>query len=113
MAVKGENFRKDYFVSIRDNVAVICQNPKGNPKTWEEINDPKLRFLYKVGDKVLTPFGIETIKNIDYNYGSLEKHHGYEWLITVEENGNQYKPIELIGIVKQIINSADFYFLLL
>ena len=106
-------YKKNYFVSIKDDEAIICQSPENSLLTYEEMNDPKLRFLYKVGDKVLTSFGIETIKNIDYNYGSLEKHHGYEWLITVEENGNQYKPIELIGIVKQIINSADFYFLLL
>ena len=63
------------------------------------MSDPKKRYLYKKGDKVLTPFGIETIMDIDYHYGPLDSGHGYEWLITVEENGNQYKPIELIGIV--------------
>lgn len=101
--MKRKTYRKDYFISVLDDKVIICKNAEGNPKTLEEINNSKLRFLYEVGQKILTPFGVETIKDIDYDYGSLTNHHGYEWLITVEENGNQYKPIELIGIfVKEI-----------
>lgn len=54
------------------------------------------RYLYKVGDKVLTPFGIQTIKTIMKHCSSQP---GYEWIILVEENENEYKPCELIGIV--------------
>ena len=50
----------------------------------------------KVGDKVLTPFGIQTIKTIMKHCSSQP---GYEWIILVEENENEYKPCELIGIV--------------
>ena len=95
--------KKDYFISILDDKVIICKNAEGNPKTFEDLLDSKQRFLYQIGDKILTPFGIQTIKNIDYNHGSLERH-GYEWLITVEENKNQYKPCELIGIVVSEIN---------
>lgn len=62
----------------------------------EDINNASIRYTYKVGDRILTPFGIETIKEIIKDY-SLQ--HGYEWLILVKESGNQYKPCELIGIV--------------
>lgn len=94
-----KSFSKDYFISISNNKVIICKNAEGNPKTFEDLQDIKQRFLYKIGDKILTPFGIQTIKDIYYNNGLLDSHHGYEWLILVEENGNQYKPIELIGIV--------------
>ena len=93
-------FRKDYFISILKDQIIVTKNPEMRVESYEDLMDPKKRYLYKEGDRVLTPFGIQTIKHIDYNYGSLNKNHGYEWLITVEENENQYKPCELIGIVE-------------
>lgn len=60
------------------------------------VMEPRNKYFYKVGDKVLTPFGIQTIKDIIKDYSSQP---GHEWIILVEENGNQYKPCELIGIV--------------
>ena len=92
-------YRKDFFISILNENAIITKNAEGRILKAEDFLDPKLRYLYKPGDKILTPFGIQTINHIDYNYGPLDGPHGYEWLIFVEENGNQYKPIELIGIV--------------
>lgn len=64
------------------------------------FRDPTKRYLYEEGQKIVTPFGIQTIKEIDRNYGT---QHGYEWLILVEENGNQYKPCELLGIYVKTI----------
>ena len=92
-------FRKDYFISLLKGEVVITKNAEMRLHSYEDLIDPKKRYLYRVGDKVLTPFGIQTIKHIDHNYGSLTERHGYEWLITVEENENQYNPCELIGIV--------------
>lgn len=92
-------YRKDFFISKTASGLVITKNAESRLLTFEEMSDPKKRYLYKKGDKILTPFGVETIMDINYHYGSLDSGHGYEWLITVEENGNQYKPIELIGIV--------------
>lgn len=64
--------------------------------TFEDLNDLNKRYLYREGQKILTPFGIETIKEIIRTHS---KQRGYEWLILVEENGNQYTPFELNGIV--------------
>lgn len=107
----GKAFNKDYFVTISpiEPIVIICKNPDTSPRTYEELMDITLRYTYKVGDKILTSFGIQTIKDIDKKYGeSLPKHHGYEWLILVEENGNQYKPCELIGIVVKTIPIEQF-----
>lgn len=87
--------KKDFFASIKGNTLVISSNASNPSMDWNIINDPTKRYLYKEGDKIVTPFGIQTIKAIDRNYGD---HYGYEWLILVEENGNQYKPCELLGI---------------
>ncbi len=101
--MKVKTYRKDFFISILGTDVFICKNAEGRPKTYEELQNPKLRYLYEVDQVVLTSFGPQTIKNIDYNYGSLDQH-GQEWLITVHENKNQYKPIELIGIVVKQTN---------
>jgi hypothetical protein len=101
--MKVKTYRKDFFISILGPDVFICKNAEGRPKTYEELENPKLRYLYEVDQIVLTSFGPQTIKNINYNYGSLD-NHGYEWLITVRENENQYKPIEIIGIVIQQAN---------
>lgn len=58
-------------------------------------------YNYKEGDKIVTPFGVETIKEIDREYST---QRGHEWLIFVEENKNQYKPCELIGIVVDVFD---------
>jgi hypothetical protein len=87
--------RKDYFISIYNGLSIVSKNPNAILTTFEDVNDVSKRYLYKIGDKIVTPFGIQTIKDIDKNYGDT---HGYEWLITVEENRNQYKPCELLGI---------------
>lgn len=48
-----------------------------------------------------SPF--ETIKGIDKNYHTQP---GYEWLITVDGSGNQYKPCEIYGkVVAQPLES--------
>jgi len=93
-------FGKDFFISVSEDKqrVIICKNPNTpiEDLTFEEIEDQSKRYLYKVGDKILTPFGIQTIKEINKDYS---EQHGYEWLIFVEENDNQYKPCDLIGIV--------------
>lgn len=101
-------FGKDYFISVCGERVIICKNPNTHLVTWEDMNDPNKRYLYNEGDKILTPFGIQTIKAINREYGPVDRHHGYEWLITVEENGNQYKPVELIGIVVKEITIEEF-----
>ena len=103
----GKAFNKDYFVTISpiEPIAIICKNPNTSPKTYEELMDMNNRYTYKEGDKILTPFGIQTIRKIDKTYGTS---HGYEWLILVEENANQYKPCELIGIVVKTISIEQF-----
>ena len=88
-------YNRDYYVSVNDEHVVITKNAN-TPFEVVDINNASIRYTYKVGDRILTPFGIETIKEIIKDY-SLQ--HGYEWLILVEESGNQYKPCELIGIV--------------
>lgn len=75
---------------------VITSNPNSHFTNSKDMNDINKRYLYKEGQKILTPFGIETIKEIIRDYST---QYGHEWLIMVEENGNQYKPCELNGIV--------------
>lgn len=85
-------YKRDYYVSIGDEQVIITKNAIMPYNVMESRN----KYFYKVGDKVLTPFGIQTIKDIIKDYSSQP---GHEWIILVEENGNQYKPCELIGIV--------------
>lgn len=85
-------YNRDYYVSIGDEQVIITKNAIMPYNVMESRN----KYFYKVGDKVLTPFGIQTIKDIIKDYSSQP---GHEWIILVEENGNQYKPCELIGIV--------------
>lgn len=98
-----KTFGKDYFISIHNNEYIISYNPNSTSIKFEDMEDITKRYLYKEGDKIVTSFGIETIKEINRNYSN---NRGYEWLILVEENNNQYKPCELIGIyvktIKQI-----------
>ena len=94
------SIRKDYFVSEYNSQFILSKNPNARLITFEDMEDITKRYLYKEGDRIVTPFGIETIKEIDRNYST---QHGYEWLITVEENKNQYKPCELIGIFVKFI----------
>lgn len=101
-------FRKDFFISSKDDLVVITENPNVRNITYEDMCDLTKRYKYKVGHKILTPFGVQTIKEIDTNYG---EQHGYEWLILVEENENQYKPCELIGIVVKELSKKDCLFL--
>lgn len=89
-------YKRDYYVSVGDDHVVITKNPNPHLTTLEDLKDLNKRYLYREGQKILTPFGIETIKDIIKDYSSQP---GYEWIILVEENGNQYKPCELIGIV--------------
>lgn len=96
--------RKDYFISSYNDELVISSNPNTILHKFEDIEDITKRYLYKEGDKIVTPFGIETIKEIDRKYSD---HHGYEWLILVEENENQYKPCELIGIYVKTVKSLN------
>lgn len=87
--------RKDYFGSIQGDDLILSSNPNNPTLVFEEMEDLTRRYLFKEGDKIVTPFGIQTIKEIDRNHSP---HRGYEWLIFVEENRNQYKPCEIIGI---------------
>lgn len=101
-----KTLRKDGFITIDNGKGIISANPNAILESFEDMDDPTKRYLYKVGDKIVTPFGIQTIKEIDKNYGT---QHGYEWLILVEENGNQYKPCELIGIYIKTISTHNFH----
>ena len=85
-------YKRDYYVSIGDEQVIITKNAIMPYNVMESRN----KYFYKVGDKVLTPFGIQTIKDIIKDYSSQP---GHEWIILVEENGNQYKPCELNVIV--------------
>jgi hypothetical protein len=99
--MKMNCLRKDYFGSIIDDKIIISSNPNSISLSYEDMNDLTKRYHYKEGDKIVTPFGIQTIKNIDRNHSDK---HGYEWLITVEENRNQYTPCELMGIYVKTID---------
>lgn len=91
-----KTLRKDGFITItHHNEYIISANPNAILEFFEDMEDVTKRYLYRVGDKIVTPFGIQTIKEIDKHHST---QHGYEWLITVDENDNQYKPCELIGI---------------
>ena len=81
-------------------------------KPWESIaGEDKHQFLHVIsidkeewnpGDSIYTTnVPVETIKGIDKEYSTQP---GYEWLITVEGNGNQYKPCEIHG---KIVASSD------
>ena len=83
-------------IALQDDHVVITKNPNPHLTTLEDLKDLNKRYLYREGQKILTPFGIETIKEIIRTHS---KQRGYEWLILVEENGNQYTPFELNGIV--------------
>lgn len=67
-------YRKDYYVCIMGEHVVITSNPNSHFTNSKDMNDINKRYLYKEGQKILTPFGIETIKEIirDYStqYGS-------------------------------------------
>ena len=98
---------RDYYINIIEDKVLISQNP--NPKliTYEDLNDLNKRYLYKEGDKIVNPWGkVETIKEIIRDFDS--KRHGYEWLIMVEENGNQYMPFELNGIFVKEFQLNEF-----
>ena len=91
------SYKRDYYISVNDEHVVITKNANTPFEVVaEDINNASIRYTYKVGDRILTPFGIETIKEIIKDY-SLQR--GYEWLILVKESGNQYKPCELNGVV--------------
>lgn len=94
---------KDLIGSISGDFIILSSNPNNPLLLWEDISDLTKRYLYKEGDKIVTPFGIQTIKSIDKDYGT---QHGYEWLILVEENMNQYKPCELLGIYIKTIHKS-------
>lgn len=96
-----KTIRKDYFISFAEGSYIVTKNPiNANLSINEAVNKPFERYLFEVGDKILTYFGVETIKEI-INYDP--EHHGYELIILVEENENQYKPVEIIGIVDESI----------
>lgn len=80
-------YRKDYYVCIMGEHVVITSNPHFTDS--KDMNDINKRYLYKEGQRI--PFGIETIKEIIRDYST---QYGYEWIIMVEENGNQHKPCE-------------------
>lgn len=107
MGFKDNTFGKDFFISVNEarKIVVICKNPNTHLITLEDMEDMRKRYLYKEGQRILTPFGIQTIKEIIYDYGT---QHGYEWLILVEENKNQYKPCELIGIVEKSMTLDEY-----
>lgn len=91
---------KDYYLSKVGDELVVAMNPNSRSLQFEDLMDTSKRYLYEVGQKIVTPFGVQTIKEIIKDYG---QQHGYEWLIMVEENGNQYKPVELLGIYVRTI----------
>jgi hypothetical protein len=101
----NKTYRKNYFISILNGEAIITKNPNPSLITFEDMTDLTKRYLYSEGDKILTPFGIQTIDIIDRNHS---EQRGYEWLITVKENKNQYKPCELIGIYVQTLTEELF-----
>ena len=96
--------RKDYFISENGGSFIISKNPNVRNLTLEDLEDLNKRYHYKEGDRIVTPFGVQTIKYIDRNFS---EQIGHEWLIEVEENRNQYKPCELIGIFVSEIKSID------
>lgn len=98
---------KEFFMNIIGNKVVISKNPNPKHQTYENICDLNKRYLYNEGDKIVNPWGqVETIKEIirDYN----PNQHGYEWIIMVQENGNQYNPCELNGIYVKAISLDTF-----
>ncbi|MBD3197445.1 MAG: hypothetical protein GF317_20490 [Candidatus Lokiarchaeota archaeon] len=96
--------RKDYFISIKGDEAIISKNAVVEHTKFEDMEDLSKRYHYKEGDKIVTGFGVQTIKEIIRDYGT---QHGYEWLIMVEENRNQYKPCELMGIYVKTIKTSE------
>lgn len=60
------------------------------------------KYGYNEGDLVYTTnCPVEHVKAIDRDYGTQK---WYEWLITVENNKNQYKPCEMYG---KIVATSD------
>ena len=49
----------------------------------------------------------ENINKAAKEHRNFSEQIGHEWLIEVEENRNQYKPCELIGIFVSEIKSVD------
>lgn len=96
---------REFYINIIQDTVIITKNPNPKHQTFDDTCDLKKRYLYKEGDKIVTSFGIETIKEIIRDYS---EQHGYEWLIMVEENGNQYKPCELNGIVVKSMTLKQF-----
>lgn len=69
------SYKRDYYISVNDEHVVITKNANTPFEVVaEDINNASIRYTYKVGDRILTPFGIETIKEIIKDY-SLQ--HGY------------------------------------
>ena len=98
---------KEYFVTVNNNSVIISKNPNPKFTSYKDTCDLTKRYLYKEGDKIVNPWGqIETIKEIIRDYCPTQ--HGHEWLIMVEENGNQYKPCELGGIVVKTLTNDSF-----
>jgi hypothetical protein len=97
----------DKFGGTHDDLKPkVAKLIRGDFESKQTMNNYKLIILpeqniivsdeeYTNGDFIYTTnIPIEKVKDIDKNY-STEK--GYEWLITVEDSKNQYKPIEIKG----------------
>lgn len=83
-------YHREYIVSIRGESVVITKNPLANLTRLEDFSDIRKRYPYKEGQKVLTPNGVETIREIIWIDNAI---------ILVEENRNHYKITELDGVV--------------
>lgn len=68
----NQNWNNNYLIYLyADYEHVVITKNANTPfeVVAEDINNASIRYTYKVGDRILTPFGIETIKEIikDYN----------------------------------------------
>jgi len=60
-----KTLNKDYFCSIDNDKIIISSNPNRKHLLLEDMEDLHKRYYYKEGDKIVTPFGIQTIKEIN------------------------------------------------
>lgn len=56
------SYRKDYYVCIMGEHVVITSNPNPHFTNSKDMNDINKRYLYKEGQKILTPLVLKPLK---------------------------------------------------
>lgn len=57
-------YKRDYYVSVGDDHVVITKNPNPHLTTLEDLKDLNKRYLYREGQKILTPLASKPLRRL-------------------------------------------------